>query len=243
MPIHSQHSISLIGGGGGGQSKFTLIELLVVLLVLGILMAIAIPLIGGVREAANNVKCRSNLKQLHTAVIAYATGNKEHLPNIADSNNLHILIDNGYVDENTKLGDFPGSPDKEQGLSDSAYEGGDLIDGRKLSHSNLLSNSIVFEDKASTYHKVGKNAIRLDGTQITIPSLPQFTPAQLAIANNILRGACETGDVDTIRNLLERGAEVNSQEVGSGDTPLLIAIKHLKPNVVEELLKHPDTTS
>ena len=128
-------------------------------------MAIAIPLIGGVREAANNAKCRSNLKQLHTAIIAYATGNKERLPNIAGSNqSSHFNNDSGYVDENTKLGDCPGSPDKEQGLSNSAYEGGDLIDGRKLSHSNLGSNSIVLEDKASTYHKAGKNAIRMDGS-------------------------------------------------------------------------------
>ena len=51
-------------------TPFTLIELLVTLLVLGILMAIAIPMIGGVREAANNSKCRSNLRQLHTAIIA-----------------------------------------------------------------------------------------------------------------------------------------------------------------------------
>ena len=52
------------------------------MLVLGILMAIAIPLIGGVREAANNSKCRSNLKQLHTAIFAFAIGNEERFPDL-----------------------------------------------------------------------------------------------------------------------------------------------------------------
>ena len=77
------------------------------LLVLGILMAIAIPLIGGVREAANNTKCRSNLKQLHTAVIAYATGNKERFPDLS-SGNLQSLIDGGLYRVGVEIGDLSG---------------------------------------------------------------------------------------------------------------------------------------
>ena len=80
------------------------------MLVLGILMAIAIPLIGGVREAANNAKCRSNLKQLHTAIFAFSTSNKELLPNL--QSDLTPLIDGGYIESESKLGICPGAGNK-----------------------------------------------------------------------------------------------------------------------------------
>ena len=132
-------------------TPFTLIELLVTLLVLGILMAIAIPLISGVREAANNSKCRSNLKQLHTAIIAYSTGNKERFPNLAGTTNLQSLIDGGHIDENTKLGICPGAGDKPK-LPDSSYAGGSDLDGsKKLSSAGINSNTIVLEDAETTY--------------------------------------------------------------------------------------------
>ena len=204
-------------------------------------MAIAIPLIGGVREAANNAKCRSNLKQLHTAIIAYATGNKERLPNIAGSNNLHILINSGYVDENTKLGDCPGSPDKEQGLSNSAYEGGDLIDGRKLSHSNLGSNSIVLEDKASTYHKAGKNAIRMDGSfrqkiELTLAQKRELlTTDQREKLDADLLIAARDGDLEAVKRLIGQGADVTTTD-NSGRTPLNIVMLPLSGDFSETIL-------
>ena len=132
------------------------------MLVLGILMAIAIPLIGGVREAANNAKCRSNLKQLHTAIIAFSTSNEERLPNL--QSDLQLLIDGGYIESESKLGICPGDGDKPK-LPISSYAGGPDLDGvKKLSSAGINSNTIVLEDAETTYHKAGKNAIRLDGS-------------------------------------------------------------------------------
>ena len=125
-------------------------------------MAIAIPLIGGVREAANNAKCRSNLKQLHTAIIAFSTSNKERLPNL--QSDLQPLIDGGYIESESKLGICPGAGAKPE-LPNSSYAGGPDLDGtKKLSSAGINSETVILADADKDYHKVGRNAIRLDGS-------------------------------------------------------------------------------
>ena len=87
---------------------FTLVELLVVIAIIGILIAILLPAVQAVREAARRIQCSNNVKQQSLAMLSYESAHEKLPPGVSlpshamwsafilpflESNNLYDSID------------------------------------------------------------------------------------------------------------------------------------------------------
>jgi len=129
---------------------FTLVELLVVIAIIGVLIGIAFPVISSVRDNGRRVTCASNMRQIATALIAYAGQNKGAFPpNSGELGQFWYLegIIGPYItapDTVGRAGEIPPGADSSVGLANGVFVCPDDLDDSVRSYSmNIYASSAV----------------------------------------------------------------------------------------------------
>lgn len=119
---------------------FTLVELLTVIAIIGILAAITIPIVSGVRASAQNSRCLNNLRQLGMAITLYAQNEGGRFPYAYRSGGSNT--DNFWHRAITPYLDDSRPPD----LFFCARESIEPNDTNATNQTNYISNRRLFND-------------------------------------------------------------------------------------------------
>lgn len=100
------------------RTAFTLVELLAAVAIVGLLVAVAVPAMNGVRERAMASKCLSNLRQIGAGLTAYLADHDQQMP-VLEAGRASRTADGDTID--TVLLDYVGSEAAFACPADSRY--------------------------------------------------------------------------------------------------------------------------
>lgn len=78
------------------KKGFSLVELMIVVVIMGILIAVAIPLYGAIKDNANNKTCLNNIKTIKSNAANYAASYNQNCQDLAS---LKSMFDDGKMPE------------------------------------------------------------------------------------------------------------------------------------------------
>lgn len=76
------------------KKGFSLVELMIVVVIMGILIAVAIPLYGAITDNANNKTCASNIKTIKSNAANYRASYNESVQSL---NDIATMFDDGVM--------------------------------------------------------------------------------------------------------------------------------------------------
>jgi prepilin-type N-terminal cleavage/methylation domain-containing protein/prepilin-type processing-associated H-X9-DG protein len=152
-------------------AAFSLIELLIVIAVIGVLAALALPVLSRAHEAGRSAACISNLHQIGLALQIYVDANNNILPTMRDApTDTNAAATNTFPTVNTVLNTELGNtnvlrcPSDNQGifqLTGSSYAWNSLLNGENANHLMVLGMNFnphaipVFFDKQNFHSALG----------------------------------------------------------------------------------------
>lgn len=173
------------------RAGFTLIELLAVIAILGLLMTLAVPLIGKARASANSRACQSNLRQIASNLQLWADDrNKGNWPSEQGIKFLLVLVhDKELSPKDLDIFRCPATDDQTWAPDDATHAPGS---GFK-DWDNLDKNCISYAGRDNRNCKINKNklsdeAIAADDNDRPGGNHPHIT--------NVVYGDAHVGSID-----------------------------------------------